>query len=38
MDGLGTGVEPIVVRMGDVVDKLRLDLTTLIPDGLCSAC
>lgn len=32
MDGLGTGVEAIVVRIGDVMDKLRLDLATLIQD------
>lgn len=32
-DVLGTSVEAIVVRMGDMMDKLRFDFSTVIWDG-----
>lgn len=32
-DGRGIGVRTIVVRMGDQMEKLRVDLTTLVRAG-----
>lgn len=38
MDVLGTCVEAIVKRLGDVTDQLRIDLTSLVRDGLRAVC
>lgn len=38
LDGLDTGFMMFVMRLVAVKDKLRLDLTTLVPDSLRAAC
>lgn len=38
MDGVGTGIEAILVWMGDKLNKMWLDLSSLIRDSLSVAC